>query len=71
MIDFLSIETERLILREVTLEDAEDMLSYLSDPEVVKHMGLEPYETVKDVHSEIQWYQTIVKEGSGMRWGLH
>ncbi|MDM5317129.1 GNAT family protein [Fictibacillus sp. b24] len=70
MIDFLSIETERLILREVTLEDAEDMLSYLSDPEVVKHMGLEPYETVKDVHSEIQWYQTIVKEGSGMRWGI-
>ncbi|MFG6494659.1 GNAT family N-acetyltransferase [Fictibacillus sp. UD] len=68
--EFPIIETERLILREVTFEDAEDMLTYLSDPDVVKHMGLEPYETVEDVHSEIQWYQSIVKEGSGMRWGI-
>lgn len=70
MIDFPPIETERLILRKVTLKDAEDMLTYLSDPDVVKHMGLEPYQTVEDVHREIQWYQSIVKEGSGMRWGI-
>ncbi|KZE69240.1 alanine acetyltransferase [Fictibacillus phosphorivorans] len=67
---FPIIETERLILREVTLKDAEDMLTYLSDPDVVKHMGLEPYQTVEDVQSEIQWYQSIVKEGSGVRWGI-
>lgn len=32
------IETKRLILREVTSEDALDMYHYLSDEEVVKHM---------------------------------
>lgn len=71
MIDkFPIIETKRLILREVTREDAEDMFTYLSDPDVVKHMGLEPYRTVKDVFGEIEWYESIVREGSGMRWGI-
>lgn len=68
--EFPIIETERLILREVTLEDAEDMFVYLSDPDVVRHMGLEPYQSVKDIEDEIRWYQSIYKEGTGIRWGV-
>ena len=68
--EFPTIETDRLILREVTTEDAPDMFTYLSDHEVVKHMGLEPYQTPNEVLEEIEWYQSIYKEGSGMRWGI-
>ncbi|MBN8191829.1 GNAT family N-acetyltransferase [Bacillus sp. NTK074B] len=68
--EFPIIETERLILREVTTEDANDMFNYLSDKEVVKHMGLEPFQTVKDVWDEINWYNSIFKEGTGIRWGV-
>ncbi len=64
------IETNRLILRDVTSDDAEDMFNYLSDGEVVKHMGLPPSQTIADVLDEIKWYTSILEEGSGIRWGI-
>ncbi len=64
------IETDRLILREVETTDSKDMFSYLSDTDVVKHMGLEPCQTEKEVLDEIEWYQTIYNDGTGMRWGI-
>ncbi|MGG1572569.1 GNAT family N-acetyltransferase [Fictibacillus sp. NRS-1165] len=69
-VEFPVIETERLILREVTTEDAKDLFIYLSDQEVVKHMGLEPYQTIEGTGAEIKWYQSIYEEGTGIRWGI-
>ncbi|WP_337018233.1 GNAT family protein [Oceanobacillus massiliensis] len=68
--DFPIIETERLVLRKVVKEDAKDMLAYLSDKEVVKPMGLEPFQTEEDVLDEIHWYDTIYNDGTGIRWGI-
>lgn len=68
--EFPVIETERLILREVTTEDDRDMLEYLSDQDVVKPMGLEPFQTESDVWDEINWYKSIYNEGTGIRWGI-
>ena len=65
---FPIIETERLRLRNVTSEDAKDMFTYLSDQEVVQHMGLEPYKSVEDVLEEIDWYKSIWEKGTGIRW---
>ena len=67
---FPIIETKRLILRQVTTEDATDMFDYLSDQDVVKPMGLDPFQTVKDVWDEIRWYTSIYEEGTGIRWGI-
>ena len=67
---FPTLETERLVLRNVTKEDAASMLTYLSDEAVVRHMGLEPFQSVEDVLDEIAWYGSIVSDGSGMRWGI-
>jgi ribosomal-protein-alanine N-acetyltransferase len=68
--EFPIIETRRLILREVTTDDAKDMLNYLSDKDVVTPMGLEPFSTVKDVWDEIRWYKSIYDNGTGIRWGI-
>lgn len=68
--EFPIIETERLVLREVATEDANDMFTYLSDKDVVKHMGLAPCQTVTDVCDEINWYNSIIEEGTGIRWGI-
>ncbi|WP_203247701.1 GNAT family N-acetyltransferase [Sporosarcina beigongshangi] len=68
--EFPIIETERLRLRQVTTEDASNMFAYLSDQDVVKPMGLDPFETVKDVLDEISWYTSIYEEGTGIRWGI-
>ncbi|MDQ7863805.1 GNAT family protein [Peribacillus frigoritolerans] len=59
---FRLLKTKRLILREVTLEDAGDMFKYLSDTDVVKPMGLDPFETVNDVWDEIKWYESIFEK---------
>ena len=67
---FPILETRRLILREVTTEDAGDIFKYLSDKDVVKPMGLAPFQTVKDVLDEIRWYKSIYEDGTGIRWGI-
>jgi [ribosomal protein S5]-alanine N-acetyltransferase len=64
--EFSIIETNRLILRKVTREDAGDMFKYLSDKEVVAPMGLAPFQTEKEVWDEINWYKTIYDEGTGL-----
>ncbi|ASN05262.1 GNAT family N-acetyltransferase [Virgibacillus necropolis] len=68
--EFPIIETVRLILRKIITEDADDMIVYLSDKDVVKPMGLAPCQTVKDVWDEIGWYKSIYEEGTGIRWGI-
>jgi ribosomal-protein-alanine N-acetyltransferase len=68
--EFPLITTKRLILREVTFADAYDLLTYLSDRDVVKHMGLEPFNTLQDAIDEISWYKSIYEEGTGIRWGI-
>lgn len=67
---FPSIETERLVLRKVTKDDADSLLTYLSDEEVTRHMGLAPFVSAEDALDEIGWYQSIFDNGTGMRWGI-
>lgn len=67
---FPSIETERLVLREVTKNDADSLLAYLSDEQVTRHMGLVPFVSPEDALGEIEWYQSIFDNGTGMRWGI-
>ena len=67
---FPVLETDRLILRQVTKDDAEDMLTYLSDQEVMKHYGLEPFTSTDDALDEISWYQSILEKQTGIRWGI-
>jgi [ribosomal protein S5]-alanine N-acetyltransferase len=67
---FPVIETSRLVLRQVTNEDANDILRYLSDEEVMKYYGLEPFKSINDVLEEISWYQSIQHNKTGMRWGI-
>ncbi|MDU7039986.1 MAG: GNAT family N-acetyltransferase, partial [Lactococcus lactis] len=37
-----TLETERLILRKLQLEDATEMFNYASNPEVVRYTSFEP-----------------------------
>lgn len=69
-VKFTSIETKRLVLREVTEDDANSMLAYLSDEEVTRHMGLTPFVSKEEALEEIEWYQTIFENGTGTRWGI-
>jgi len=67
---FPEIETDRLILRQVTKDDAESILEYLSDKDVMKHYGLEPFKSTDEALDEISWYQSIFEKKTGIRWGI-
>ena len=67
---FPILETDRLLLRKVINEDASSALKYLSDSEVMKHIGLKPFTTIEEAIDEISWYQSIFEKGTGMRWGI-
>ena len=67
---FPVIETDRLILREINRDDAEDIFKYLSDQNVMKYYGLEPFKSIDEAMEEIGWYQSTFDEGSGVRWGI-
>lgn len=67
---FPVLETNRLVLRKVEKGDANSILKYMSDKEVMKYYGLEPFKTISDALSEISWYQSILNEKTGIRWGI-
>ena len=70
------LETERLILREMTMSDSEDMLRLYSDPEVQKYTGEDIITSTEGIHRKIaekmddyakygygRWI-TVLKEGN-------
>lgn len=67
---FPILETERLTLRQITQEDASNLLTYLSDEDVMKYYGLEPFKSIDDALDEISWYKSIFEKGTGIRWGI-
>ena len=69
---FPVLETERLVLRQITLEDAPDIFALRSDPDAMKYIGRPRPKVVADVHEliasmneltvRIQWGATLRNE---------
>jgi ribosomal-protein-alanine N-acetyltransferase len=67
---FPVLETERLILREITLDDAEDMFRIFADPEVIRFWGAAPMRSIEEAHGKIAGITTAFREKFGMRWAI-
>ena len=63
------LETERLYLREITIEDAENAYLLNLDPEVVKYTSDEPFENVECARTFLKNYDHYKKYGFG-RWAV-
>ncbi len=69
--DFPVLNTGRLTLREITLEDAEFWIRNFSDPEVVELTAFEGPKDLEAAKQEIQTYCIDVFKGdTGIRWGI-
>ncbi len=64
------IETERLVLRRLEMNDAQDIYEYGRDPEVARHVLWEPYETVSECRSYIRTMQRRYRAGEPSSWGI-
>lgn len=67
---FPQLESERLIYREVKLEDVEDIFKIYSDPEVAKYDWYEPINTKDRAISIINNYKDEFKNKEEITWGV-
>jgi ribosomal-protein-alanine N-acetyltransferase len=68
--DLPPLETERLLLRKMRLDDAEDMFEYGRDPEVPKYMMWEPHRTIDDSIEFIRWVMRQYEAEEIAPWGI-
>lgn len=64
------IETERLKLRKLTLDDAEDMHLYGSNKEVTKHVFWDTHQSLSDTEAFIQYALDQYKNKQIAPWGI-
>jgi ribosomal-protein-alanine N-acetyltransferase len=51
----VTLETERLILRQISLQDAHDVFVWMSDPEVCRYERWQP-------HTSVEWTSGYISE---------
>lgn len=64
------LETERLLLRQLTLLDTKDLFEYFSLDEVMEYYDLETFKTLEDAENVIQLFNKEFEEGKGFRWAI-
>ena len=67
---FPKITTSRLVLRQITLTDAEAHFGLFSKPEVMAGHGTEPYTERAQSEELIGWYTSAFLERKAMRWAI-
>jgi len=64
------IETERLVLRPLTLQDSEAVCRIFSNPEVTRFLEITPLEVAAEGQALIEYFNAMYDRGSGVRWGI-
>lgn len=67
---FPELETERCILRAITLDDVRDMFEFMSDDKVTQYLPWETATTLEMPKGYVQRYQTMYEEQKGLVWGI-
>jgi ribosomal-protein-alanine N-acetyltransferase len=67
---FPYLETPRLILRAITLDDADDMFRIYSDPQVMRYWGSPPHQSIEDSRTLISGIIKAFADKEGIRWGI-
>jgi len=67
---FPILETERLLLRELTLNDKEDIFSILSNSKVTRFYGRDTLKNVEEAQESILFFRNKFSEKKGIRWGI-
>ncbi|MFE4240136.1 GNAT family N-acetyltransferase [Peribacillus butanolivorans] len=67
---FPKLETERLILRELTVDDAQDILNCFSNPDVLRYYGQKPLTSLDQVKNIVVNFANNYNEKRGIKWGI-
>ncbi|PIC84673.1 GNAT family N-acetyltransferase [Sporosarcina sp. P1] len=67
---FPTLETDRLILRELTNEDAEGIFACFSNEDVTRFYGQETLKSIEEAEKFVDIFSKNYSEKIGMRWGI-
>jgi ribosomal-protein-alanine N-acetyltransferase len=67
---FPKLETDRLLLRQMSAADTADVFAMFSQPQVLTHLELEPFTEHKQATELIQWYNDMFDNKQAWRWGV-
>ena len=67
---FPLLETDRLILRELTKEDAKGIFACFSNDKVTRYYGQESLERIEQAESLVDFFSKNYHEKRGIRWGI-
>lgn len=64
------LETERLILRKICIDDAEDMFNYASDPQVSRYVTWPTHQTLEDTLNFLRFVEEQYAKHTMVNWGI-
>ncbi len=64
------LKTERLILREISIEDKNEIFNIFSDKNILKYTDNEIHKDINDSISLIEKYKRELKNGESYRWAV-
>lgn len=68
---FLTLQTQRLILRQIAIADVEDIFAYASDPQVTAYTLWETHQSIDDTYEYINNVALeLYRSGRGITWGV-
>ena len=67
---FPILETDRLVLREITEDDAPSIFACFSNEHVTRFYGLETLETIEQAKAMVDFFAKSFEEKRGIRWGI-
>jgi len=67
---FPILHTDRLVLRELTVNDAQAILNCFSNSDVLRHYGQNPLTSLDQVRQIINNFSTNYDEKRGIKWGI-
>lgn len=68
--DFPTLESDRLILRKMTRDDAPDLFEYASNPEVAKYTTWHPHQSLEDSHLFLNFILETPQTHESFNWGI-
>lgn len=67
---FPILETERLLLREITQDDAEGIFAFFSNDNVTRYYGQDTLENMEQAKQFVDFFTKSYLEKRGIRWGI-
>ena len=69
--NYTELQSERLLLRNLTGQDASDVFEIYSDPEVMKYFDdRSAFKELSEADQMISEYNNAIRDKNGMRWGI-